>query len=75
MAFCPICSDLLLRHIHSKRSYFYCQSCRLEMPEVTGGTQKLVDFSPSKIKSRTEVFIAPAIAPTNTATSIEVLAK
>lgn len=74
MAFCPICSDLLLRHIHSKRSYFYCQSCRLEMPEVVGGTQKVVDFSPPT-KSRTEVFIAPAIAPANTATSIEILAK
>ena len=71
MASCPICSNLLLRHIHSGHSYFYCQSCRLEMPEAVRGVQKLTEPSQSK----TETFPAQVMTSTTLANSIEVLAK
>lgn len=31
---CPCCSDLLLPHARAGQSYFYCQRCRLELPET-----------------------------------------
>jgi len=31
MTKCPVCSDVLLRHIRSGRSYWLCRSCRLEI--------------------------------------------
>ncbi len=74
MAFCPICSDLLLRHIHSRHSYFYCQSCRLEISEAVEAAQKVAELSQSKTKSKAEVFLAQAIRPANLA-SIEILAE
>ncbi len=34
MASCPCCSDPLLRHARLGGSYYFCQYCRLEMPEI-----------------------------------------
>jgi ribosomal protein L37AE/L43A len=31
MANCPFCSDILLRHIRSGKSYWLCRSCRTEI--------------------------------------------
>ena len=69
MALCPICSDLLLRHAHSRGSYFYCQRCRLEMPEALG-FQK-VELN----RSTTEAFPVQVVIPRNMRNSIEASAK
>lgn len=29
---CPCCSDKMLRHIRHREIYWYCPSCRQEMP-------------------------------------------
>lgn len=68
MAFCPICSDLLLRHIHSRHSYLYCQHCRIEVPEVLG-SQK-VELG----RSQTEV-LPTEVVPRNMKNSIEAAAQ
>ncbi|MDX2240382.1 MAG: hypothetical protein NW224_06855 [Leptolyngbyaceae cyanobacterium bins.302] len=34
MANCPFCSDTLLRHIRSGKSYWLCRRCRSEILEV-----------------------------------------
>ncbi len=33
MATCPLCSDILLRHIRSGQPYWLCRRCRLEILE------------------------------------------
>lgn len=33
MADCPLCSDILLRHIRSGQTYWLCRRCRLEILE------------------------------------------
>lgn len=37
MTRCPVCSDVLLRHISSGRSYWLCRSCRLEIAGQPSG--------------------------------------
>lgn len=68
MAFCPICSDLLLRHIHAGHSYLYCQHCRIELPEALE-TQKI-----ELGQSQTEMF-PTEVMPRNMKSSIEASAK
>ena len=29
---CPCCSESMLLHLSSRRSYWFCSHCRLEMP-------------------------------------------
>ena len=31
---CPCCSNTMLRHLSSSHSYWYCSSCRIEMPDI-----------------------------------------
>ena len=31
---CPCCSNTMLRHLSNRHSYWYCRSCRIEMPIV-----------------------------------------
>ena len=31
---CPCCSENLLHHINGRRDYWYCPSCREEMPNL-----------------------------------------
>ncbi|HEY9884001.1 MAG TPA: hypothetical protein V6C98_10375 [Thermosynechococcaceae cyanobacterium] len=31
MAHCPLCSDILLRHIRSSQPYWLCRRCRFEI--------------------------------------------
>lgn len=31
---CPCCSDSMLRHLSKQHSYWYCPSCRIEMPLI-----------------------------------------
>ena len=31
---CPCCSENLLHHISGRRDYWYCPSCREEMPNL-----------------------------------------
>jgi ribosomal protein L37AE/L43A len=31
---CPCCSRLMLRHLSSRHSYWYCGNCRIEMPNT-----------------------------------------
>ncbi len=33
MANCPLCSDVLLRHVRSKQTYWFCRRCRIEISE------------------------------------------
>jgi ribosomal protein L37AE/L43A len=35
MATCPLCSDTLLHHFRSGRSYWLCRRCRTEITDVT----------------------------------------
>lgn len=37
MASCPCCSDILLRHVRSRKTYLYCRRCRLEILEAGYG--------------------------------------
>ena len=31
---CPCCSNTMLRHLSGSHSYWYCSSCRIEMPNI-----------------------------------------
>ena len=31
---CPCCSSSMLLHLNSRRSYWFCNHCRLEMPNL-----------------------------------------
>ena len=31
---CPCCSSSMLLHLNSRRSYWFCHHCRLEMPNL-----------------------------------------
>jgi ribosomal protein L37AE/L43A len=31
---CPCCSNPLLRHVSSKRTYWFCSQCYQEMPDI-----------------------------------------
>lgn len=35
MSNCPICSNLILRHISHNQIYWYCSHCHQEMPNFT----------------------------------------
>ena len=32
---CPICSDLMLRHIRQNKIYWFCSCCHQELPNFT----------------------------------------
>ncbi|BAZ33133.1 hypothetical protein NIES4074_56430 [Cylindrospermum sp. NIES-4074] len=34
--YCPCCSNLLLQHIRRSEIYWFCRSCRQEMPVFMG---------------------------------------
>jgi hypothetical protein len=34
MATCPVCSDVLLRHIRNGQTYWLCRRCRSEIQEI-----------------------------------------
>ncbi|MEM8718980.1 MAG: hypothetical protein AAGE84_06680 [Cyanobacteria bacterium P01_G01_bin.39] len=52
---CPCCSSSMLLHLSSRRSYWLCPHCRLEMPDL--GTQvkqqanKAIRFNSSPLKT------------------------
>lgn len=57
---CPCCSDLLLRHVCAGQSYFYCQRCRLELPETVvqaeiGLYQPTIKVAPLRLLASTGV--------------------
>ena len=31
---CPCCSDIMLRHLSNRHSYWFCSRCRIEMPDI-----------------------------------------
>lgn len=35
MSNCPICSNVILRHIHHNQIYWYCSCCHQEVPNFT----------------------------------------
>ena len=37
---CPCCSQSMLLHLSGRRSYWFCNHCRLEMPDVKASKQK-----------------------------------
>ena len=51
---CPCCSSSMLLHLNSRRSYWFCHHCRLEMPNLNYEKfkrQKAVDLSSSLNKT------------------------
>ena len=53
---CPCCSESMLLHLSSRRSYWFCNHCRLEMPTAAKASRnRTVDLSPSSL----EAAIAP----------------
>ncbi|MBW4471378.1 MAG: hypothetical protein KME45_13375 [Stenomitos rutilans HA7619-LM2] len=40
MATCPLCSDILLRHLRSGKPYWLCRRCRVEILEKKDLTAK-----------------------------------
>jgi ribosomal protein L37AE/L43A len=36
MTNCPVCSDILLRHVRSSETYWFCRRCRTELLEKAG---------------------------------------
>ncbi|GAA6615061.1 hypothetical protein NUACC26_008500 [Scytonema sp. NUACC26] len=38
---CPCCTDQLLRHVSSQGVYWFCPSCRQEMPSFTNEVKKI----------------------------------
>ncbi|MUG99581.1 hypothetical protein F7734_47785 [Scytonema sp. UIC 10036] len=38
---CPCCTDQLLRHVRSQGVYWFCPSCRQEMPSFTKEVKKI----------------------------------
>lgn len=40
MATCPLCSDILLRHLRSGKPYWLCRRCRVEILEKKDATAK-----------------------------------
>ena len=51
---CPCCSSSMLLHLKSRRSYWFCNHCRLEMPNLNYEKlkrSKAVDLSSSLYKT------------------------
>lgn len=42
---CPCCTDTMLRHIRHHKIYWYCPSCRQEMPNFTQNFTMSIDKS------------------------------
>ncbi|WP_181357505.1 hypothetical protein [Stenomitos frigidus] len=49
MASCPLCSDILLRHIRSGKSYWLCRRCRLEILEKSDPTCNASSLPPPQV--------------------------
>ncbi|MBW4691041.1 MAG: hypothetical protein KME27_04655 [Lyngbya sp. HA4199-MV5] len=41
MTTCPLCSDILLRHLRSGKPYWLCRRCRVEILEKKDSTEKI----------------------------------
>jgi hypothetical protein len=52
MADCPLCTDVLLRHIRSGQTYWFCRRCRVEITEQTEETSFpiTIDLTPPEIE-------------------------
>ena len=52
---CPCCSDSMLLHLTSRRSYWFCRHCRLEIPNFKAkgieDLRKAIQLNPSSIKA------------------------
>lgn len=49
---CPICSGILLRHIHQKNLIWFCLQCRQEMPNFS--SKDIVNISTQSLSQRVE---------------------
>lgn len=49
---CPCCGGFLLRHVRSGELYWFCQSCRQEVPLLT------VNSSPKPQKDKVDAVIS-----------------
>lgn len=47
MALCPCCNSPLLRHVRQSHLYWFCPSCRQDIPESTLSSDLLLLDSPS----------------------------
>ncbi|MDJ0591555.1 MAG: hypothetical protein QNJ72_16405 [Pleurocapsa sp. MO_226.B13] len=52
---CPCCSDSMLRHLSNRHSYWFCPSCRIEMPDVASkkaeGVKSNVKFNSASLEA------------------------
>jgi ribosomal protein L37AE/L43A len=70
MAYCPCCSDILLRHVRSRKTYLYCRRCRLEILEAGYGQQlgykkvsmeALLDKTNRQTSTKDEKLVSPTL--------------
>ena len=65
---CPCCSESMLLHLSSRRSYWFCRHCRVEMPNSearigqrerkTGFDSSSLEAAIAPLKSRQSVAMA-----------------
>ncbi|KAF3884058.1 MULTISPECIES: hypothetical protein [Nostocales] len=60
---CPCCTDQLLRHVRSQGIYWFCPTCRQEMPSFTREAKKinLLEMNLKNACKVTEYYINSAI--------------
>lgn len=53
---CPCCSNQLLRHIRHQEIYWFCTSCRQEMPNLDPLFKSNEDWLYAQFKQRKQFF-------------------
>ncbi|WP_421656995.1 hypothetical protein [Leptothermofonsia sp. ETS-13] len=53
MANCPLCSDVLLRHVRSGETYWFCRCCRIEILDKTTSTngRDRINLQPTSVQA------------------------
>ncbi|MEO0770500.1 MAG: hypothetical protein AAFY72_13920 [Cyanobacteria bacterium J06649_4] len=55
MTTCPCCNAALLRHVRHNDLYWYCPSCRQEMPDTHDTTDNVTINNDSKDDAKSSV--------------------
>ncbi|MGB3613965.1 MAG: hypothetical protein WBA10_09245 [Elainellaceae cyanobacterium] len=65
MSTCPCCADLLLRHVRRDDTYWFCSSCRQEMPTASKslGNIGVLHLPVPSLKTIPQLTLVEAIAP------------
>ena len=59
---CPCCSENMLHHLSGRRDYWFCPSCREEMPDLNSIKSNRVDLKNQIINLSIGLDMSPKMA-------------